>query len=229
MLSAILGKTGAQTITDLCSGAGGPWPALAGKLVGIGAVRVLLTDKHPPHTALACAMNAGLHNSGKNVSPGCAYFNEPVDALALPADMNGVCTLFSSFHHFEPAVARRLLQGLVRNGLSIGVFEATARNPLSALLLFLLAPFFVLLLTPWIRPFRWSRLFWTYCVPAVPFMMGFDGMISCLRTYTPDEMRNLASGLGDGTYTWESGRIPAHGLPASITYLIGFPSQRGSP
>lgn len=223
VLSSVLRRTGARTIVDLCSGAGGPWPALAGKLAVPGHVRVLLTDMRPPRPA---GTRAGCRGAAESAAPDCSYRHEPVDALALPADINGAFTLFSSFHHFDKDAAARLLDGAVRKGAGICVFEATSRNPATALLLLFLAPFAVLAMTPWVKPFRWSRLFWTYCVPAVPLMMGFDGMVSCLRTYTPEEMLGISSGLGGGTYTWEAGRIPARGLPASITYLAGLPSKQ---
>ena len=144
--------------------------------------------------------------------------------LALPADINGAFTLFSSFHHFDKDAAARLLEGAVRKGAGICVFEATSRNPATALLLFFLAPLAVLAMTPWVKPFRWSRLLWTYCVPAVPLMMGFDGMVSCLRTYTPEEMLGISSDL-EAERIREAGRIP-RALPASITYLAGLPSKQ---
>src|SRR5450759_4223616 len=36
--------------------------------------------------------------------------------------------------------------------------------------------------TPWIRPFRWSRLLWTYLIPIIPLVFLFDGVVSCHRT-----------------------------------------------
>ena len=39
----------------------------------------------------------------------------------------------------------------------------------------------VLLATPFILPFRWSRLFWTYIVPALPLVLTFDVVVSLLR------------------------------------------------
>ena len=226
VLSSALRRTGERTIVDLCSGAGGPWPALAGKLAGKEPVRVLLTDMHPPRPGCARDARTGSNAAAENAVPDCAYRREPVDARALPEDIHGICTLFSSFHHFKPDDAGRILSDAARNGMGICVFEATSRNLGAALPLFFLAPFFVLAMTPWIRPFRWSRLFWTYLVPAIPFMMGFDGLVSCLRTYTPEEMLEIASGLGIETYTWESGSIPARGLPARITYLVGLPAAQ---
>jgi hypothetical protein len=41
---------------------------------------------------------------------------------------------------------------------------------------------FLFACTPWIRPFRWSRLLWTYVVPIIPAVLLFDGIVSCLRT-----------------------------------------------
>jgi hypothetical protein len=75
----------------------------------------------------------------------------------------------------------------------------TARTP-AATLGMLGAPLITLAVTPAIRPFRWSRLFWTYLVPAVPAVVLFDGVVSCLRTYTPGELRALTRGLDADGY-----------------------------
>ncbi|HEV2667545.1 MAG TPA: hypothetical protein VG324_21700, partial [Blastocatellia bacterium] len=83
----------------------------------------------------------------------------------------------------------------------------------------------VLLVTPLIRPFRWSRLFWTYALPLVPLIVLWDGAVSCLRTYSPAELRELTNGLGDGDYLWESGEEKHPRSPIPVTYLIGYPSD----
>src|SRR5690242_14048961 len=60
------------------------------------------------------------------------------------------------FHHFPPEMARRVLADAVARGHAIAVFESTARTTL-CLILMLLVPHVVWLVTPFIRPFRWSR------------------------------------------------------------------------
>ncbi len=50
-----------------------------------------------------------------------------------------------------------------------------------------------------------------------------DGAVSCLRTYTEDEMRELAQGLGGESYRWRIG-IERKGTVA-ISYAIGSPVQ----
>jgi hypothetical protein len=51
----------------------------------------------------------------------------------------------------------------------------------------------------------------------------FDGVVSCLRTYSPDEMRQLVKPFTG--YDWEIGQIPVRGLSAPITYTIGTPKK----
>jgi hypothetical protein len=145
--------------------------------------------------------------------------------MDVPRELKGFRTMFTSFHHFSPEAARAILQNAVDAGEGIGVFEITRRAPATLALMF----GWVLVLfvaTAWIRPFRWSRLFWTYLLPIVPFVLLFDGVVSCLRTYRPAEMREIIATLRseklktDG-YEWEVGELQTRYSP--ITYLIGCP------
>ena len=103
----------------------------------------------------------------------------------------------------------------------IGVFECAQRNVLM-LLGVLPTPLRVLIVTPFIRPFRWSRLFWTYMVPALPLVLLFDSVASVLRLYSVDELRGLTVGLNG--YEWNIGRVRSKRLPIAVTYLIGIPN-----
>jgi hypothetical protein len=103
------------------------------------------------------------------------------------------------------------------------VFEALTRSPL-ALASILPSPLLVLLTTPFIRPFHWSRLFWTYLAPVVPAACLWDGLVSVLRIYSPEELQRLVSEIpGSDDFVWDIGRLPVPGAPVRITYLIGRP------
>ena len=109
-------------------------------------------------------------------------------------------------------------------GHAIAVFESTARTTL-CLILMLLVPHVVWLVTPFIRPFRWSRLLLTYLFPVIPTVAFIDGVVSCLRTYTPDELRELAKSVDGATgYDWTAGH--AGGGPIPMTYLVGTPVRQ---
>ncbi len=206
----------ATRIIDLCSGGGGPWRRLHREFASTNfPIEVCLTDKYPN---LAAFRLAQAESGGK-----LSFCSEPINADNVPRDLNGFRTFFSSFHHFKFEDARAILNDAAQQRQGVGVFEATARKPLAILLMFL-TPLIVLLVTPLIRPFRWTRLFWTYVFPLVPLIVLWDGVVSCLRTYSPAELRELTNGLGDGDYLWESGeeKHPRSLIP--VTYLIGRPS-----
>jgi hypothetical protein len=116
------------------------------------------------------------------------------------------------------------LQDTVDRRQGIGIFEQTRREP-SAILLMLTLPFIALVVVPFIQPFRWSRLFWTYFIPAIPYVLGIDGVISCLRTYSPDEMEELMRGLDAPGYFWEIGHVPSPLSPLGVSYALLYPSE----
>ncbi|HEX6372163.1 MAG TPA: hypothetical protein VF006_24815 [Longimicrobium sp.] len=213
-LRSALDRAGTRRVVDLCSGGGGPWPGLLAHLDTPEApVEVRLTDRYPNREAFERAVE---RTRGR-----LAFHPEPVDAAALPAGLTGFRTLFTAFHHFPPQAARAILGDAVRAGQGIGIFEATQRSAPS-LLATALSPLVVLAVTPFIRPFRWSRLLWTYLIPLVPLLVLFDGLVSCLRTYTARELRGMADSLDAPGYTWEIGEAKGRG-PVPVTYLLGIP------
>lgn len=218
-LALALQRSQAHHIVDLCSGAGGPLLSLARHIAPLrsGAIQVHLTDYYPNLAAWGAISRAAPH--------GFSYAPEPISALAVPPTLRGFRTLFSAFHHFKPADARQILQDAVTQRQGIAIAESTQRHPL-LLAYMLLTPLLVCLSAPWQQPFRWSRLLWTYVLPVVPLAVAFDGIVSCLRTYTPAELLALvASTPGHESYDWQAGLERIGRLPVGVTYLIGIPRQ----
>ena len=215
LLARALRSAGDTHIIDLCSGGGGPWLDLVRRIPAAGGPvpHVLLTDWFPNRAAFARLQEMS--------SAAIAGDADPVSATAVPARLAGFRTLFTALHHFPPAEAHAILADAVRARQGIAVFEVTRRTPF-ALLGILFFPLLVLLFTPFIRPFRWSRLFWTYLVPLVPLAVWFDGTVSCLRTYTPEELDALVADLQEG-YEWGIGTVRSAPLPSRVTYLVGLP------
>jgi len=216
-LAKALRKTNSQQVIDLCSGGGGPWLGLYREFADDHLpVAVCLTDLYVNHKAFKRAESL---SNGR-----LAFHPEPVDATHVPAELAGFRTLFTSFHHFTPEQARAILRAAVNARRGIGVFEATQRS-IVALLSMCLTPLMVWLFTPFIRPFKWSRLLWTYAIPIVPLVVMFDGIVSCLRTYTISELQQLAAELPEAGYKWEIGQEKGRGSPMGVTYLIGYPVE----
>jgi hypothetical protein len=215
LLRGVLDTARTRSIVDMCSGGGGPWLDLCRKLrPEAQALHILLTDKYPNIKAFQ-NVRAASENQ-------IAFYPDSVDAMKVPAELRGLRTMFTSFHHFPREEARAILQNAVDAGQSIGIFEITRRAFSTIALMF---PWALMLFvcTPWIRPFRWSRLFWTYLVPVIPLVVLFDGVVSCLRTYRAEELQEITEELPGIEYRWEVGEHSgATGRPP-ITYLIGFP------
>lgn len=210
----VLNRSEAARVVDLCSGGGGPWIHWMRK----GEIRstAVLTDKYPNSQAQDRLSRLGL--------PGLSYCNEPVDVAAVPPELTGFRTLFTSFHHFRPEQAKGVLRDAVTNRQPIGVFEFTSRTP-KALILMLLSPLAVWLLTSREKKIGLSRWLLTYLVPVIPLVVTIDGIVSCLRTYSVSEltaMANAADAENKG-YTWLAGEEKGGLFP--ITYLIGYPGQ----
>jgi len=212
VLARALRHTGSATVVDLGSGGGGPWARLLPDISGHGATpHLVLTDKYPNRRALE--RTAQRLGARVGVDPGA------VDARAVPPRLTGFRTVFTTFHHFAPDEARAVLADAARGARGIAVFEVTHRSPLMlvAMLGFAFAP----LVVPFVRPFRWDRLFWTYLVPLVPLVAVWDGVVSCLRTYTPVELRALTAGLEE--WRWEAAEVSRRWWPFPVTYLVGYP------
>ena len=84
----------------------------------------------------------------------------------------------------------------------------------------LLVPLLVLFVTPLIRPFRWRRLVLTYLIPVLPLAILWDGLVSALRTYSVEEMKDLVSEFPSYDWTVKVMRS-AHG--ESLPTLVGVP------
>ena len=110
------------------------------------------------------------------------------------------------------------------NNQGIGIFETTERR-LMTLVTMLLGLVHVILITPFIRPFRWSHFFWTIVIPLVPLVVMFDGVVSCFRSYTVKELGELTSSLKKADYVWEIGWVSIPFSPLRVTYAIGYPKN----
>ena len=220
VLAEALRRSGSDTVVDLCAGGGGPVVALQQELGHAGVqARFILTDKYPNLPAFE-----RLAREHENIEG----YPESVDATAVPSELKGFRTVFNAFHHFKPSDARAVLQSAVSARQPIAVFEIPERTVPIVIATMLFVPIIVLLVTPFIRPFRWERLLFTYLIPLVPLTCFWDGFVSQLRAYTPDELRSLAASLGDAGYDWEAGKVSVSGSgPPNLTYLIGLPTRFG--
>jgi hypothetical protein len=217
VLQDLLRETGADTVVDLCSGAGGPILRVEERLRSSHALAVLLTDKYPNLAAFRHAEEG----SGGSVKG----YDESVDAMNVPPALTGLRTLFNAFHHFPPAAARSILADAYQKQQPIAIFEITERSFANTASIFFTSFIGMLLLMPRMRSRRPEWWLFTYLLPILPAAFGWDGFVSCLRSYTEEEFRQLTHDLTDENYRWMSGRLRVGATPMHVNYFLGVPGK----
>jgi hypothetical protein len=217
VVESALKASGDKKILDLCSGGGGPIFFIAEELAkGEAEISLTLSDYYP---------NEGARYLAETSSIVAHYEDQSVDARSVSPNSDGLRTIINAFHHFRPPDARQILASAVASRQAICVIEIVRRNLLTALAI-LGTPIHVFLIIPRLRPFRWAWLPLTYIVPVIPFVIFWDAMMSCFRTYSREELNSLVRAADpEGSFEWtiEEPKIlgPIRGIA-----LTGIPNER---
>jgi hypothetical protein len=79
------------------------------------------------------------------------YHPESIDATNVPNDLDtSIRTLFGSFHHFKPNLARKILQDAVIKNHTIAIFEGSQRSLLAFFTFAILMPLIAMMHSFWI-------------------------------------------------------------------------------
>lgn len=216
LINQTLKDIGESKIIDLCSGGGGYIEQVYHEINKISGqeISIMLTDKFPNLKAYDFLK--------EKTNEGINYIAVPIDAANVPKDLKGFRTMFSAVHHFQPEQVKSVLKNAIDNRAGIGFFDGGEKSIFAILGLIIIHPMAFLIFTPFFKPFKFSRLFFTYIIPLIPIYTVWDGVVSILRMYQPGELRKIAESLGAENYIWTSGKTKNRfGIRA--TYLIGYP------
>lgn len=208
--------TGNIEILDLCSGSGGATIQLINELDKLSGKKYKITqsDKYPNLKSLEFIKQRTCGRIG--------YIGISVDATNVPENFHGFRTIFSSFHHFKNDDAVKVLQNAVDCNSPIGIFDGAERKWRYIIGVILSTPFFLIFCSPFFKPFKWSRIFLTYIIPLIPIFAVWDGIVSMLRIYNPNELIELAKQTNSKNYIWNSGTLK-NKIGTRVSYLVGYP------
>ena len=150
----------------------------------------------------------------------------PVDVLvkgAAPMAGTGLFCMVNCFHRLPAASAREVLMAMSVKRVPIVILEGNNDNWWQAIGMSVIVPLTVFLTAPFVRPFRVSRLLFTYLLPVLPFFTALDGMLALFKLYPPEDLDELVASLKSTDYTWRSGRAD-NGRGGKIMYLLGIPA-----
>lgn len=213
-----MSKTNTNRIIDLCSGGGGAIEQVQNELKQLTdtETKIILTDKYPNTSAYKFL---SVKTDGV-----ISFLHTSVDAADVPLTMNGFRTIFSGFHHFNQLTAKSVLKNAVDARSGIGIFDGGNKNLLAILAILVVHPLAFFFFTPFFKPFRFSRLFFTYIIPIIPFCTVWDGIVSIIRLYKPNELLDIAREVEPETYQWRSGKMKSK-FGLNVTFLIGYPVE----
>jgi hypothetical protein len=215
VLIDLLHESGSDTLLDLCSGGGGPIESFAAELdrQTTQPVKIVLSDKFPNVSAFRYLQQKTHHRIG--------FISEPVDALHLPEEVKGTVTMFSAIHHFSPPMIASIIKSAAAQKRGMAFFDGGEGQLVSIPGIVLVQPVLFALFTPFFKPFKMSRIVFTYLLPAIPLMTMWDGIASMLRLYKPAELLAIAKEAAP-EYEWKAGSL-RNWMGLRVTYLTGLP------
>jgi hypothetical protein len=210
LLSDLLRNSGERKILDLCSGSGGSMSLVKKdieRLLGENLI-VTLSDKFPQQ-----------QSQRNSIHDRMEYHHKSIDVLLDVPPTEGVRTMFTAIHHFNETQVSSILQNASSSGKPVAIFDGADKNVFTFLAIPLFQPLLFAVCTPFIRPFKVSRLLLTYAVPLIPVMTIWDGMVSVTRLHQHSKLLVLAK-KAVPHYEWKAGLI-RNRLGLRISYLIG--------
>ncbi len=215
ILEDALKKTTYKQVVDLCAGNGGPVESINEKIDPELDIRFILTDKYP---------NIGAYEKLKSKTNGrIDYYPLSWDIMGNNEHIDGFRTMFSAIHHFKPKQVKEILRQVIESKQPVGIFDSGDKHigTIAGILLF--HPILFFFCTPFFKPFKWSRIVFTYLIPLIPLYTVWDGVVSILRLYKPSELLSLAKAVDEeNKYDWSCGKAK-NSIGFSVTYLTGIP------
>ena len=195
-------RTG-QTLVDLASGSGVP-ALLATEGMEIS---IKLCDKFPEEKQVKFISKHEKSN----------YIPKSIDVLLDDLPKGDCYTMFNGLHHFSPTEIALILLKAKSNNTSIYFFEPIAPGLLVYLKVALATLILPVFLVPFIKPFRWDRLFFTYLFPIGLLATFWDGMISVSKSYSLTTLGQMQTNLATKDISVTYGKL--NGKFTNLTYL----------
>jgi len=218
-------KVDFNQVVDLGSGSGGAMLECFKKVNEKNIdnpLNLILTDLYPNPNVVAEINNRKL--------PNIQYHSVPTNATHISEVPSGLKTMIASFHHMSPAIAKQILKSSEDNMEPILIYELAKNNvptllwwillPISLIILFLMS----LIMTPFVRPMRFSQLLFTYIIPIIPIVYAWDGQASLMRTYTFDDVKELIGDNENPIYKWEIEDAKKSNGKNAGYYIKGYPT-----
>lgn len=185
---------------------------------------VPLIEEHLAKTQNQTIVNIEYDN-GAGFNTVVPHLTKPVEVISVPiaefsTDTKGLYLFVNAFHQLDAAKAQQILKDIAKSGNPVAIVEGNDDSLWQLVGMLVFVPLTVVLASPFVKPFRFSRLIFTYLIPVLPLIIAIDGCLALFKLYNPNDLRELTSSLKIPNYTWEAGKRD-NGRGGKIIYLIG--------
>jgi hypothetical protein len=194
------------SIIDLCSGSGLPSLYIKDKLQYI--MPLTLTDKFPQTI---------------KETNGVIYESISINLFDIHPKPNVLYTLFNAYHHFTPTQQIQLIEKFKQNKATLLIVEVVEPSFISMINVIIASTLLQLIITPFIKPFHWLRILFTYIIPINIITVFIDGIISILKSKTKKQYKTMLQHLNTNDFSVEVNSI--FNFPSKIITIIAQPNH----
>jgi hypothetical protein len=166
---------------DLCSGAGEPAISIFKKTNCFSFLT--LSDKYP--------------NQLQVKDERIIYTAKSEDVLDMKFKPEIYYTLFNAFHHFSDENKLKIVRKILEADSVAFIVEILQPRFFCFVKIFFATTIGTLFIMPFVKPFSFKRLFFTYIIPVNVFTIAFDGMVSVFKSRSAVYYQKLFSGFGN--------------------------------
>lgn len=160
---------------DLCSGAGEPAITIFRKCNCFS--HLYLSDRYPNLPSI----------NNHNIT----YLPQSMNVLNIQFEKDAYYTMFNAFHHFSDKEKLMIAERIHTSGSNAFFVEILQPRIDYILKVLLMTTLGSLLLTPFVKPFSISRLFFTYIIPVNILTITYDGLLSVAKSRSVKQYRKL--------------------------------------
>lgn len=136
----------------------------------------------------------------------------------------GLYLSVNAFHQLKVHEAKDLLTQIAESRNPVAIVEGNNDSLWQVVGMTVFVPLTILLTAPFVKPFRFGRLIFTYLIPILPIITLIDGFLALFKLYAPVDLDELTDSIAVNNYKWESGKMD-NGRGGKIMYLLGYPQQ----
>ena len=217
-----------NNVIDQCSGSGGPILSMLKKCPEDLGMNFFLSDLNPQIENFA---------SIKESFPGFVDFlQDPVDATnfdSIKAEWHQrfkdnaipkIRTINNGFHHFSPELAKKVLQDAAAHKQALVIMECLSRESFDLLLNLRVFGLRIFKMPFAAKKRNTLKFLFTYLLPVLPLIGGFDMFVSCLRIHEESDLSSYLNEIGgtpDYQFEFRTGRTQTG---AYYSFILGKPT-----